>query len=93
MIFDKIRKKLEEEEPLSPQEMPSRYSYWWRRQKITIVLVILFLVIGIVVTWWFVIFCFLFLGYNLYANYKRVRLLKRMHKLGIEFNPNLKREV
>jgi hypothetical protein len=92
-FFDRIKKKLDEEEPVSPQEMPQKYAHWWLVQKATILMCILFLVTGIIVHWAFVIISFLFLGYNLLANYRRVRLLRRMQALGIEPKPDRKREI
>jgi uncharacterized membrane protein len=72
-------------------EMASEYGFWWTIQKITLLMCIFLLVLGIIVSWVFVVFSFLFLGFNLFANFKRVRLLRKLESSGLKFNPNLGR--
>ena len=74
---DELKLKMEEEEAIKSVKTSEEYLHWWNMQKTTLGAFILFLVASIIWSWWFMIISCAFLGINLYANFKRLRLLHR----------------
>ena len=51
------------------------YFYWWHNQKISLAVFVVLFIIGIFWVWWLLIPAFILLGYNLYANFNRIKAM------------------
>lgn len=76
-VSDELKLKMEEEEAIKSVKTSEEYLHWWNMQKATLAAFILFLVASIIWSWWFMIISCTFLSINLYANFKRLRLLHK----------------
>jgi hypothetical protein len=77
IISDELKLKLQEDEIMKSVKSSEEYLYYWGMQKMTLALFLLLLAASIIWTWWILLISFTFLGINLYANFKRLRLLRK----------------
>ncbi|MGB2599740.1 MAG: hypothetical protein WBB86_02125 [Candidatus Omnitrophota bacterium] len=75
IISDELKLKLQEDEIIKSVKSSGEYLYYWNMQKMTLALFLLLLTASIIWSWWILLISFTFLGVNLYANFKRMRLL------------------
>jgi hypothetical protein len=76
-IFEEIMLKREEDAVIRSLKTSKEYLHWWNIQKATLAAFIIFLAASIIWSWWLLIFSFTFLGINLFANVKRLMILRR----------------
>ncbi len=79
---DELKLKIEEDEILKSVKASKEYLQWWSMQKTTLALFILLLIASIIWSWWILLVSFTFLGVNLYANFKRLRMLRKYRTAG-----------
>jgi len=59
-----------------PEEISAKYRLWWAFQVLTLFAFLTLLILSILSYWWLLIIGFVFLSLNLYANVRRLRVLR-----------------